>query len=416
MRAVSLALVLILAASGSFAVEPLVTMELRDAEIRDVLRAFGQKYGLNIFMDDSVKGKVTASMKEVPLGDAIRMILKSGGYAYSEESGMMLIKSAGETFRKEDTLLVREFKLKYLLSEKAAGAVRGALSADGTVTAVDVTNSIIVKDIAISLERVAALLELIDRRPTQILIEGRIVELNSSMSREFGIVWEGRQKDERLFDRPGSAEGAFSVNLPGAAETGGAFSFGLVVDRTALDLRISALEEADMAKVLSTPHVLVLENEEATITSGEELLVPVSRTATVISTTTGVPSQKPIIFDAKLELNVRPRVVDGGYISLLIDAKREEFDYTREVEGFPPKLTKAAKTDLIVREGQTAVIGGVKKEYERTLESGVPVLSKIPLLGWLFKRKTRKKENLELLIFLTPRIIGEDCGHGEGKC
>lgn len=412
----ALALFLVLTASGAFALEPLVTMELRDAEIRDVLRAFGQKYGLNIFMDDTVKGKVTASMKGVPLRDAIDMILKSGGYTCTEESGLMLVKSAGEAYRKEDTLMVRAFNLRYLLPERAAGAVRGVLSADGTATAVDSANSIIVKDIELSLERAAELLERIDRRPVQILIEGSIIEVDSTMNREFGISWEGRQKEDRLFGRPGSVEGAFSVNLPGAEAGGGALSFGLVVDRAALDLRISALEESDMARVLSTPRVLVLENEEASIASGEELLVPVSRTATVISTTKGEPSQKPIIFDAKLELNVRPRVVEKGYISLLIDAKREAFDFSRQVDGFPPKTTKAAKTELIVKDGQTVVIGGVKKEYERTVESGVPVLSKIPLLGWLFKKKARTKENVELLIFLTPRILGEECGEKEGKC
>lgn len=407
------------------AAEPLVTLELRDAQLEDVLRAIGQQYGINILFSGSVTGKVTATIREVPLKEALNSILKTSGYAALYEGVVVIVRSEREAQASEEVLLIKEFRLMYMPSEKAAAAVREILSGRGRAAAVEFANTVIVKDIAPIIAKVSDLIGRLDKRPNQFLIEGRIVEMKSGSKRRMGINWEAAGRQNRPFDRPGTLGGNFSVNLPPGVEeggaggdggAGGAFGFGLLLDRANLNLRLSAMEDSGEAKVLSSPKILVVEGEEASISSGEELLVPISKTATVI-TTSGNSSQKPVTFDAKIELIVRPRIVDGELIGLSINTRREEFDYGKQVEGYPPKLTRTATTELIMKNGETVVIGGVYGEGSAVSERGVPFLSKIPLLGRLFKEETRAGDKTELLIFLTPNIYRDDaCRKGEPGC
>jgi type IV pilus assembly protein PilQ len=382
-------------------------MELRDVEIKDVLRAIGQEHGLNIIVDESVKGKVTLSIKDIPLWDAIDSILKSKGYSYRTlESGIIIVKPVNESLRAEQELLVKEFRLKYLKpSEKVINTIKGLLSKSGKVTHVESTNSIIVKDLPPIVKRVTAMLKRLDTKPAQVMIEARIVELNTSYTKELGIEWGAGYATSKVFGSAGTLDSSFMVNLPSTETDGLAFSFGFVKSKVTLDAQLSALEESGVAKILSSPRIMVLENRQAAITSGTEILVPATETtATVEGLTT---TQKPETLEAKLQLTVTPRTTENERISLIIDTKREEFDFSREIQGFPPKLTRTAKTELIVKNGETIVIGGIYTKNEATGESGVPWLSKIPIFGWLFKKQTKSASHTELLIFLTPTIIKE---------
>jgi type IV pilus assembly protein PilQ len=265
----------------------------------------------------------------------------------------------------------------------------------------------------------------IDKRPRQVLIEARIVEVGSNLRRELGVDWTAKYTYESndVLGGLGSMTGDFGVNLPSVAADEGVglgLGFGLVSDRLTLDIRLSALEESGKAKVLSSPKVLVLDNHEAAITTGTEILVPQSSTTTYLTTEeaetikkaedadeivlTGVRQRRPETFTAKLELTVTPRVINPETVALSIDTKREEFIYDIQFEGYPPKDSRTARTRLYVGNGQTVVIGGINTSSEFSKERGVPLLSKIPLLGWLFKRKDKGNEQKELLIFLTPTI------------
>lgn len=392
---------------------PLVTMELRDVELKDVLRALAQEYGINMIVDEAVKGKITVSIRDVLLWEALDSILRSKGYFYRKhDNGLVTVRPAGRTMLEEQNMLVKEFRLKYLkLSDKVVESISEMLSSKGRVTQVQTANSIIVKDIVLSIQRIAALLGHMDRKPRHIMIEARIVEVNTSFRRQLGINWGTAYTEDRVFGRLGALDSALSVNLPSTGGEGGlSLGFGLIVDKLTLDLQLYALEDSGAARILSTPKIMVLENEQAAISSGQELLVPISKTATVISSTPGTTTQKPVTFDAKLQLSVRPRVIDGNNISLAIDTKKEEFDYSKQIDGFPPKFTSSARTDLIVKSGETIAIGGIHKRSEVTEGRGVPFLSKLPLLGWFFKSKTRSDAQVELFIFLTPTIVEEAPG------
>lgn len=416
MRRTLLAVVLslVLAASSIGAVErgPLMSMELRDVEIKEVLRAIGQEHGINIIADDRVAGKVTVSLRDVPLWDALDSILKSKGYTYRvEPGGVVLIEPAEKAITDEKDIVVREFKLRYVSASDVLGNVNGLLTKKGSATVVTATNSVIVKDLALGIGRVRAFVKKIDKRPKQIMIEARIVELSTTYSRELGVKWgrTGYYNPNSAFNRPGSFEGRFEVNLPKTSLEGGSLIFGTVVSRYTLDLELSALEDSGDGKILSQPKIMVLDNQEAEITSGTEILVPQIVNATAFAG--ALPEQaEPRILEAKLELTVTPRVVEEGLMALVIDTKREEFDFSRSVQGFPPKESRSARTELLVRNGETIVIGGIYTKNKSTDESRIPLLGKIPVLGWLFKSQAKRDEQKELLIFITPTIVPEGQG------
>jgi type IV pilus assembly protein PilQ len=414
MRKAALIIILsvVLATSALAALDrgPLVSVELRDVEIKEVMRAIGQEHGINVIVDDSITGKVTVSLRQVPLWDALDSILKSKGYTYRvEPGGVVIVEPAEKALTDEQDIIVREFKLKYLDSEGVLPNIAGLLTGKGKASAVQATNSLIVKDLALGIKRVEALIDELDKRPRQIMIEARIVEMSTSYSRELGVKWgrSGYNNPNSVFNRPGSFEGRFEVNLPKASPTGGDLIFGTVVSSWNLDLRLSALEDTGDGKIVSKPKILVLDNQEATITSGTEILVPSIVNATAFAGT--LPEEaEPRVLEAKLELVVTPRVVGEDLMSLMIDTRREEFDFSRSVQGFPPKESRSAKTELLVKNGETIVIGGIYTKSNAVDESRVPLLGKIPILGWLFKSQTKRDTQTELLIFLTPTVVPEE--------
>jgi type IV pilus assembly protein PilQ len=390
---------------------PLVSMELRDVEFADIMRAMGLLTGMNIIVDERVKGNYTASLREVPLWEALNTMLRGRGYGYRRlQSGLLIIEPSTSLESQEQELSVREFRLKYLnVSEDVVLAVGRLLSSRGSVSRLPETNSMVIKDIPLAVERAGELLARLDMRPEQILIEGRIVEIRASMKKELGINWWASYKYESsdVLGGLGSTEGAFAVNLPAATEEGLALGVGIISDRFTLDLQLSALEDRGDAKVVSSPRIMVLDNHKARISDGTEILIPTMEAATIIKTGDYADARatKAETFPALLELAVTPRVIDGELISLLIDTRREEFDFSREVQGFPPKLTRTASTELLVRNSETIVIGGIISTGREEGQSRVPVLSSIPLLGRLFKRDLRSEEQRELLIFITPKIM-----------
>jgi type IV pilus assembly protein PilQ len=391
--------------------EPLVSMEVKGVELNDLLRAIGREAGLDVLVGEGVSGKVTASLRDVPLREALDSILKNRGLSWwGLESGLMEVGPARGDEKEEMELTVGKFRLNYLkASDSMVSAVEKLLSPRGRVSRLRETNSLVVKDIPVSVRRVEDFLLDVDRRPGQILIETRIVEVNSGYMKELGINWQASYgyKSNDVLGGLGSVESSAGLNLPPSLEEGLSLGFGLVSDKLTLDIRLSALEDRGKAKVVSTPSVMVLDNHTAVISDGTELLVPSMDATTVIKTgdSHGDLPYRSEIFRAVLELAVTPRVIDSGRLSLFINTKREEFNFEREVQGYPPKITKSLRTELIVRDGDTVAIGGIKTETERDNQSGVPLLSRIPLLGWLFKKETRSEDRAELIIFLTPKIM-----------
>lgn len=378
---------------------PLISMELRDVSITDVLRALSQEHNINIIVDDSVSGNVTVSLRNIPLWDAIESILRSKGYTYRIiRTGLLLVEPLTDYEKKEEYVVIREFKLKYLkVSDKSVSSVNGFLSGKGQIIPVESTNSIIVKDIPQVVDKVIGLLSNMDIQPAQIMIEARIVEVSTNFSRELGINWSDTKYET------GGGSSNFSVNLPASGTIGTlGFIIGSATDKFRLNVQLTALESSGKAKTVSSPKIRVLENNKAVITSGEEILTPMT------TTSNGVTSTSYDTRQALLKLEVTPRAIAEGMVLMTIDTTRDEFDYARKEPGQPPpKNTRAANTQLLVRDGETIVIGGIYRKADSQRETAVPFLSKIPLLGWFFRSRAKREDQLELLIFITPTIIKE---------
>jgi type IV pilus assembly protein PilQ len=394
-------------------------MELRDVELRDVLRALGQEHGINIIIDEKVTGKVTVSLRNVPLWDAIDSILKGKGYTYIRDGNIVRVLSAGE----DEDLMTYTATVKYVNPKDVEGIISKVLSKRGSIASDKKSNMIVIRDIPSAIERVTQLLKQVDAKTKQIMIEARIVEVSTNASKDLGIQWGAQYtkgdvtmsggkattttdstttSSQPLTGASGSTGIPFNVNFPAAigATTGGsALGIGILAKNAILDLQISALETQGNARTLSSPKVVVMDNEEAYIKSGTGILIPTSTTTAGTTTTTSVTEK-----EAVLQLKVTPRVINDDQVSLKILTTRDSFDWSRSVQGTPPKNTRETQTNLIVKNGETIVIGGIYTENDSESESGVPFFSKIPLIGWLFKKNTKTKDKTELLIFLTPKI------------
>lgn len=254
----------------------------------------------------------------------------------------------------------------------------------------------------------------LDKPTPQVLIEARIVEVNTAMTRDLGIQWGMQLQASNTLSSlgglsgiPSTSTGAFTgnnylVDFPAknvGPLSGSGFTFGfLSPDRTfGLDLQLSAIETIGHGKVISNPRILTVDNGKAKILQGKS--IPVRKL-----TSEGTVSTE--FKDVTLELIVVPHITPDGSIGMSVEIKKEELDPTvPSVEGVPGTDKKEAITNVIIKDGGTVVIGGMYKISTSDSDSGVPGLMKLPLLGWLFKNNTKTSNTNELLIFITPRIV-----------
>ncbi|MFQ5779958.1 MAG: type IV pilus secretin PilQ [Nitrospiria bacterium] len=413
-------------------------MEFRDADLKDVLRALGQEHRLNIIVSDDVAGKVTLSFRDVSFEEALDSILKVNDLISFREGDILRVMKSpfGEGEADLETEII---PVHFADAEETEESVKALMTKKGSVT-VDVrTNALIIRDYAENIEKIVEVVKSLDSKTPQVMIEARIVEVSADFTRELGIQWGGRFKGGASFEATGAGSGQaggppltggtglsgnnFLVNLPATVGVGSggavAFLIGSIGSARRLDLQLSAMEDTGRGKILSNPRIMTLNNKEAVISSGTEILIP---TAAILSTgtqsggggtsvagtgaTTGVTT-----IDAKLELTVTPHITPDDQILLHVRTNKKEPDFSRAVDNIPPLTTQTAETDLLVGNNETIAIGGIFTRIESKLESGVPWLSKIPILGWLFKKQVKNEIQNELLIFITPRIYkGPDKG------
>ena len=404
------------------------SMEFSDADLKDVLRAIGQENNLNIIISEDVEGKLTLSFKDITLEDAFDAILKSNNLMAVEEGG--IIRVFESPFKEgEENMITRIIPVNFADVKESQSVIKSFLSKQGSLSVDIRTNTLIVRDIPEIVNRIEGILSDLDTQTPQVLIEARIVEVSDNFAQELGIQWGGSFLDTRsagmfqvtgaggesgpLTGGAGLSGNNFVVNLPAnvGPGAGGAlgFTFGSLDGAVQLDLQLSAMEDSGHGRILSKPSILALDNKEATISSGTEILIPVTTITTGVSTgattgTDGSITSGVTRINAKLELAVTPHVTSNGMIVMHVRAEKKEPDFSRPIQGIPPLTSRTAETDLLVRDGETIVIGGIQTRNESVSLQGIPFLSKIPLLGWLFKKETRRDDKSELLIFITPTI------------
>src|SRR3989338_9042536 len=402
-----------------------ISLDFQDADITNILRLIAEVSELNVITSEDVKGKVTMRLINIPWEQALDVILKTNKLDMIREGSIIRIAPAvkiaeekkafneakkaaidGKVVEEETEELITEiFSISYAKAGDLTKNLEKIKSKRGDITIDERTNTLIVKDIAKKITEMKSLVEKLDKRTPQVLIEARIVEVNKNFSKELGIEWGGKFNLASDVNFPntvavtGSSVGTSAVSLPAAAGlgSGGAISatLGSVTGATQLDLRLSALEATGKARILSTPKITTSDNKEAVIESGRSIpYATVSQSGTKIQ-----------FIDATISLTVTPHITPDNFVSMKIVATKNEADFANQVQGTPSIIKKKANTEVLIRDGETTVIGGLYKTTKQENVAGVPWLMKIPIIGWLFKKKSDRDDGEELLIFITPKII-----------
>ena len=403
------------AAGRVYTGEP-ISLNLKDADMKDVLRTFAQLTGLNIAVDPGVGGQVTVDFVDVPWDQALDLILRQNGLTYVLEGNVMRVgtvnRLAEETastrrLAEEERLNVPLQTVSFLLSYAKATEVRSLLQQIASPRArviVDArTNQLIISEIPQYLQLMRNLIDSIDVPTKQVTIEARIVETTKNFLQQYGFVWGFRGS---LDPALGTGTGLVFPNRVGIV--GGPFSFAPgnpvlslslsdVLGTFNLDFALNAAEAEGLVKVVSAPKVTTQNNTSAEIQSGFQ--IPYQTRVNFTTTVTYV--------DATLRLSVTPQITEAGTVIMDIQVQKNEPATGLAVEGGAgtPLSTRQAKTKLMVRDGGTSVIAGIYQVKENNAQSRLPFLHQIPVIGNLFKEHNVSSTHDELLIFITPRIV-----------
>ncbi len=399
-----------------------ISLNLVDADIKQVFRLFHDLSGLNFVLDPSVNGRVTIVLDNVPWDQALDLILKNNGLDKILEGNVIRIAStnklAQEAAQRKQLKEAKELEvepvtitrtLSYAKADDVEKVIRngGVLTDRGKVIIDERTNTLIISDVPKRIEPLDQLINTLDTETPQVMIEARIIETSRTFSREMGVQWgftaaaDAAHGTSTGLGFPSNASVGYGLNL-GSTETGDVSSasalsmnFGNVLDSFTLDIALDALETSGQGRILSSPKIATQNNEEAEIEQGIRIPV-VNTTATEINVE---------FVSASLKLTVTPQITAEGTIILDILVENNSPDFINTVGDVPPINTQRAQTKVLVTDGGTTVIGGIFTVNEGSSESGVPWFRKIPVFGWLFKKTSMQNENRELLIFITPKIM-----------
>jgi len=391
-----------------------ISLNFKDADLKDVFRLFHEITGFNIVLDPAVAGNLTIVLDNVPEDQALDIILKNNGLDKVFENNVIRIAStqklAAEAAARKSLIEAQELeqepvtftrKLSYAKSKDVVPIIKKIMSKRGDVIMDDRTNTLIITDLGNRQEPINRLIDNLDEQTPQVVIEARIVETDREFERDLGIIWgvhgeaSNRLGTQTGLSFPHTGTIDWDVNVPAAASAGTlGISFGNVLDSITLDAQLDAFELNGDVKVLSSPRIATQNNQKAVIEQGTQIPV-VSTTATQINVE---------FISASLKLEVTPQITREGTVIMDLKVDNSSPDFVNRVGDVPPILTERAATQVLVGDGGTAVIGGIFKLNESVTQAGVPGLSKIPGLGWLFRSKSINRKNTELLIFITPRI------------
>jgi len=424
-----------------------ISLDFKDGDLQDIFRLFSDISGLNIVVNPGVSGKVTLVLKEVPWDQALDLILKTNGLGYTLDDNVIRIARLADLKREESerreletekalagTLQVWRKPLSYAKAGELEPTVKKvALSPRGTITLDPRTNTMIITDLPANIEKAKDLILDLDRVTPQVEIEARIVVTTRNFTRDLGVQWGFLNQQTPQFgnttsyafphsiilngggvaggglsaDQQGGLSTAagigavstrgYAVNLPASAvNTALGVSMGNILGSFNLDAALTALESRGRGRILSTPKVTTQNNQSAEIKQGVQ--VPVQ----TFSATTG----PTVTFkDAFLILRVTPQITDAGTVILGLEVENNSADFANAVQGNPPINVQSAKTNVLVKDGATAVIGGIYQSTEQFTRASTPFLGELPVLGYLFRNKASRTSNSELILFITPRIV-----------
>ncbi len=405
-----------------------ISLSFQDIPVRTVLQIIADYNEFNLIISDTVTGNITLRLDGVPWDQALSIILKVKGLDKRMQGNILMVAPSDELAAREaQTLQAKQqveelaqlyseyVQINYAKASEFAELIKNEdtslLSARGSVSVDERTNTLLIRDTATSIEDIKRMVTILDVPIRQVVIEARMVTVKDNMNEELGIRW-GVTNTDGEGTTSGSLEGVdtarggdvpsltdrLNVNLPVATPAGTiAFQVARLANGTILDLELSALEKENKGEVIASPRITTSNQKEAYIEQGVE--IPYQEAASSGATSTQFKK-------AVLSLTVTPHITPDDKIILDLVVTQDTVSEVKS--GFAPAIdTQRIGTQVLVNNGETIVLGGIYQQAIISTVSKIPVLGDIPYLGWLFRTSSQLNEKKELLIFVTPRIVTE---------
>jgi type IV pilus assembly protein PilQ len=405
-----------------------VTVAFKEADLRDALRLLAKQSGMNIVVSGEVEGTVTAQLVDMPFQEALQVILGATGYGYTRKGRTYVVGSP--------RVVTRVVRTRYVDARRVARSVAEMLSPDGAVQALvegeavgmageGFCDQLLLREREDRVEEILAAIAELDRRPKQVHIDAKIVETSLGDDEKLGIRWNvslsGRGAtapttfpfpkttgdDSRFMPTPDPGDPRLYIKAP--FPEGELFPYGNVEDfqfgklsASEFEVLLQAIASRRNVNLVSSPSITTLDNRAAEILVGQE--IPVARyerhKETGVMEVIGYDQQK-----VGVTLWVTPHVCgDSTLILEIVPETSSILDFVGVYNERPITSTRVARTQVLLRSGETVVIGGLIREVEREVRSKVPILGDLPLLKYLFSHRSKEKRKVDLLVFITPRI------------
>ncbi|CRM34620.1 Type IV pilus biogenesis and competence protein PilQ precursor [Pseudomonas sp. 25 E 4] len=401
-------------------------LNFQNIDLRAALQQIADVAGLNLVASDEVQGSVTLRLKNVPWDQALDLVLQSKGLDKRVKAGVLLVAPADELAARElltlearrqmaDLAPLRRELLQVNYAKAAdlaklfqsVNGLEGTIDERGSVAVDDRTNNIIAYQTGERLEELRRIVAQLDIPVRQVMIEARIVEANVDYDKSLGVRWGGRlsrgnwgagglskslAEGAKPPENPTASPFVDLGSLAGASGLGVAF----ITDNFLLDLELSAMEKTGNGEIVSQPKVVTSDKETARILKGTE--IPYQESSSSGATSVSFK-------EASLSLEVTPQITPDDRVIMEVKVTKDEPDYLNKLNDVPPIKKNEVNAKVLVRDGETIVIGGVFSNTQSKVVDKVPFLGDVPYLGRLFRRDVLAEKKSELLVFLTPRIM-----------
>jgi type IV pilus assembly protein PilQ len=421
-----------------------ITIDLQNTEIRDFIRILADTGKLNLVMDPDVQGSAGFKFTDTPWDQVLDVVLKNSGLGKEVQNGVLRVAKVDKLQKEEEErkkleeikALAGELQtitrpLSYAKVGEVQKILKDILSKRGSAILDERTNTLIITDLPHRIPVIEDLIQTLDVQIQQVQIEARVVEANKDWQRQFGVKWPTSNNGDVALTSSGTTStttpwvgttapfwnGTTGLSKPASGQQGaiawnpgkdgvtsiaapaGELWLSFLSNRFSINAVLQALESEGTVKIVSSPKIVTQNNKKATILSGEKIPYPTQQGGAQGGAITVA------FIDANLQLDVTPQITNEGTIIMDIKLEKAEADFSRTVNGTPTILRKALETQMLVRDGGTAVLGGVYITNSTVGTAGVPFLAKLPIIGFLFRKDTKQEKNAELLIFITPRSL-----------
>jgi type IV pilus assembly protein PilQ len=421
-----------------------ITIDLQNTEIRDFLRILADTGKLNLVMDPDVQGNFGFKFTDTPWDQVLDVVLKNAGLGKEIQNGVLRVAKVDKLQKEEEERKkLEETKalagdlqtitrpLSYAKVSEVQKILKELLTKRGSAILDDRTNTLIITDLPRNIAVIDDLIQTLDVQIQQVQIEARIVEANKNWQQAFGVKWpqsnngnvtltssSGTSTTTPWFGtsspfwngttgaiRPASGQQAGVGWAPGVdgstsiAAPAGELWLSFLSNRFSINAVLQAMEQDGTLKIVSSPKLVTQNNKKATILNGQKIPYPTQQGGAQGGAITVA------FIDANLQLDVTPQITSEGTIIMDLKVEKAAADFTQTVQGTPTINRKSVETQVLVRDGGTAVLGGVYITSSSVQMTGVPFLARLPLIGFLFRSNSKQDQNVELLIFITPRIL-----------